>query len=467
METILRNARIFTDGEFIFGDLYINDSIISKIEKTCNGRDFARGGAACTAVQATDSDHLSSSLSGTPSGSLSSSLTNCPLGSLSNNSSCYPSNRPKEIDLNGLTILPGLVDIHTHGALGLDFSTASEEELTTLLEFYATHGTTTVLATTMTDSVDNISAACRRISAYSAASDYSGNISVFSTASDYSEDISAFCTAHIAGINLEGPFLSEAKRGAHDILQLRDATEDEFALYEAASQAPGFDSDLIRLITIAPEREGALDFISRHAEICSLGHTACSYDTALEAFRLGVSHVTHLFNAMPEPGHRAPGLVGAAFDAGSSFNSCDAPHRGICCELICDGLHVHPSAIRTSFKCLPGQIALISDSIRPTGLEDGSYIAGGLHVQKTGEELRLEDGTLAGSGITLLEGLRRCISFGIDEKAAIHAATDIPAVSVGIDNICGKLLPGRCADLLVTDSNYALQAVFLRGLQLR
>ncbi|MCR5323318.1 MAG: N-acetylglucosamine-6-phosphate deacetylase [Lachnospiraceae bacterium] len=338
-------------------------------------------------------------------------------------------------DYTGNKIIPGLFDIHTHGCLGYDFTVSSAEEDVKMLNHYATHRVTSLLATTMTSAPDIYRRACSQIGRLT------GTVrDVF--------------PAKIRGINTEGPFLSLEKKGAHDPQYITAPDEAYFNELNALS------GGIIRLITIAPEQENAIEFIKKHtacnaadkksALYVSVGHSDCDYDTAMKAFKAGADHVTHLYNAMNGLHHRKPGIPGAAADANAWV------------ELICDGLHVHESVIRQAFKAYPGRIVLISDSIAPSGLPDGQYSSGGLPVFLKNGEIRLEDGTLAGSGITLFEGLKRCVKdFGVPEEEAILAATYNPAASVGLEGRCGSIAVGLDADFVVIDDDYKLLAVHI------
>ena len=346
-----------------------------------------------------------------------------------------PEGAEEVVDCRGNKIIPGLFDIHTHGCLGFDFTVSSAEEDVKKLRHYAMHGVTSVLATTMTSAPDTYRRACAQIK----------------QAADSPSDV---FPAKIRGINAEGPFLSLEKKGAHDPQYITAPDEDYF------NELNSLSGGMIRLITIAPERENAIDFIRKHtadnasnrdsALYVSIGHSDCGYDTAMEAFNAGADHVTHLYNAMNGIHHRKPGIPCAAGDTKAWV------------ELICDGLHVHESVIRHTFSAYPGRVVMISDSISPTGLPDGEYIAGGLPATMKNGEIRLSDGTLAGSSTPLFEGLRRCVKqFGIPEEEAILAATYNPAASVGLENRCGSIAEGLDSDFLVIDDDFNLLQVHL------
>ena len=204
-------------------------------------------------------------------------------------------------------------------------------------------------------------------------------------------------------------------------------------------------------MTVACEEEGALPFIQEVSGVCtvSLGHTTADYDTAMAGFAAGASHATHLYNGMPSLLHRAPGVIGAAFDAGASV------------ELICDGLHIHPSVIRTTYQIFGDRLNLISDSLRCAGMPDGDYELGGQPIVVKNHKATLLDGTLAGSSISLLDAVRNVVRFGLPLAGAVYAASTAPAQAARLD--AGVLQVGKAADLVVLDGNLGLQAVFVDG----
>ncbi len=329
---------------------------------------------------------------------------------------------PADLDAQGGYLIPGLVDIHTHGAIGEDFSDGSSEGVQRLGLWYASQGTTSFLATTMTLQEPELNAAIDAIRGYRRGSG-----------------------AKCAGIHLEGPFLSYEKRGAQNPENLHAPDIEMFQRLNARSGGN------VRLITVASEAPRALEFIRKIAKVCtvSLGHSAADYDTALSAFRAGASHATHLCNGMPPLLHRAPGIIGAAFDAGATA------------ELICDGLHVHPAMVRVLFQLFGDKVNLISDSLRCAGMPDGNYTLGGQPIRVSKGKATLLDGTLAGSSISLLEGVRRAVSFGIPLERAVYAASTAPAKAVDID--AGEVAVGKTADLVLLGQNLRLRAVFVDG----
>ena len=251
--------------------------------------------------------------------------------------------------------------------------------------------------------------------------------------------------AVIRGINMEGPFLDPARKGAHVEEWICRPDAD---LVRQLNQASG---GLICLVTLAPNVEGAGDFIREmHKEVCiSLGHTAADYDCAVEAMKMGAHHVTHLYNAMNPFVHRAPGLIGAAMDDPECM-----------VELISDGYHIHPSAIRATFRMFgPDRVILISDSMRAAGMPDGTYELGGQEVTVGDRKAVLGDGTLAGSATNLYGCMCKAVEFGIPLGQAVKAATVNPARSIGIYDRVGSIAPGKEADILLVTDHLELKKV--------
>ena len=328
----------------------------------------------------------------------------------------------KVIDAEGLLVLPGLVDIHSHGAAGEDFSDGNPEGLKKILQYEKRCGITSYCPTSMTFPKERL----RQIFA--------------SIKGAQTED-----GATVVGINMEGPFLDPAKKGAH--VEKWIAAPDVAFVRELNQDADG----LVRLVTLAPNMDGAEEFIKEmHEEVCiSLGHTAADYDCASRAMKLGAHHVTHLYNAMQPFGHRAPGLIGAAMDDPECM-----------VELICDGYHIHPSAIRAAFRLFgPERVILISDSMRATGMENGTYELGGQEVTVKDRKAVLKDGTLAGSATNLYGCMCKAVEFGIPLEQAIMAVTANPARSIGIFDQVGSIRIGKQADLLLVSENLELKRV--------
>lgn len=331
------------------------------------------------------------------------------------------------IDAAGLYAIPGLVDIHFHGCMKRDFCDGTEESIRVIAEYQLSQGITTICPATMTVPVAQINQICE------AAGRYHGTTG-----------------AALRGINLEGPFISPAKKGAQ---KADNILPPDAALLRHWMDLSG---GLCRLIDIAPEAEGAMEFIGQVKDEIniSVAHTTADYDTARMAFERGANHITHLYNAMPPFTHRAPGVVGAG---------AEQPH--VYAELICDGVHIHPSVIRATFAMFGAdRIVLISDSMEATGLADGSYMLGGQPVEVRGNEARLADGTLAGSVTNLMNCLRYTVkTAGIPLGDAVRCATVNPAKSVGLYDVVGSLAPGKVADILLMDEELNLVSIIHNG----
>ena len=329
-----------------------------------------------------------------------------------------------DIDAAGAYLIPGFVDIHTHGAMGEDFSDGLAEGMPKMADYYAAHGVTGYLATTMTLKEEVLTPAMNVIR-------------------DFKRERGAKCL----GVHLEGPFLGYAKRGAQAAENLHAPDCDMFDRLNAESGGQ------VRLVTVACEEPGAMDFISHVSRACavSLGHTSANYDQAMEAFGRGASHATHLFNGMDGLHHRTPGIVAAAMDAGASA------------ELICDGLHIHPAVIRLVHKLYGDKLNLISDSLRCAGMPDGDYMLGGQPITVSGGKATLTGSdTLAGSSISMLDALRNVVRFGLPLADAVYAATTAPADAVRLYDT-GRIAAGCCADLVLLDEKLELMRVFVDG----
>lgn len=337
-----------------------------------------------------------------------------------------------EPDAEGLYILPGLVDIHFHGAGGYDFCEATTEAFSNLEEYQIQHGITTVFPATMT-------------------LDESTLQNILKKAAEY---VSFEGKGVIEGITLEGPFLSETKRGAQNKASLRKPDVDFYRQMQQISD------NLIKQVAVAPEEDSDMTFISEVSKevVVSLAHSAADYEIASEAFESGANHVTHLFNGMNPFLHREPGIVGAALDNQSVF-----------VELIGDGVHIHPTVVRAMFQLFgPERICMISDSLSATGMPDGEYCLGGQKVLKKGEFATLEDGTLAGSVSNLYECMKKAVlEMQIPLEHAILACTKTPAKSLGVDDKCGILEEGRKADILILDKNLEIKYVIKNGKMVR
>lgn len=333
--------------------------------------------------------------------------------------------------------VPGLIDIHFHGCGGYDLSDGTVEALAGLAKYEASVGVTGIVPATMTLKEERLFEICRAAAAYAEMPE--------------TYDRAAFC-----GIHLEGPFIAAAKAGAQDSAHIR---LPDVELFDSLQEACGHR---IRLVDLAPETEGAMEFIEAVCKkavyektVVSLAHTAADYDISMKAFAAGASHVTHLYQAMTGFHHRAPGLIGAAADS-----------EAVTVELICDGIHAHPAAVRTAFKIFgDDRIILISDSMRATGMGDGKYDLGGQEVSVTGRLATLRDGIIAGSVTDLADCLRIAVlQMGIPLESAVKCATANPAKRIGIYERCGSITPGKLADIvLLRKEDLSLRQVILKG----
>ncbi len=329
-------------------------------------------------------------------------------------------------DCTGLKIIPGFVDIHIHGCNNHDCTDGSPESVAQMSRYLAAHGVTSFCPTTMTLPETELARS------FSFVKSAMGN-----------ED-----GAYIHGINMEGPFISPAKKGAQNEKYI---TLPDIEFFERLNSICP-----VMLCDIAPEMPGAPEFIKSAKEKCviSAAHTTADYEAVTEAISCGLSHATHLFNAMTGFGSREPGAVGAFFDDKNS-----------CCELICDGIHIAPPVLRTAFRILgENRTVVISDSMMAAGLADGEYSLGGQAVIKSGFRATLPDGTLAGSVTNLHSELLNLILFGIPEKQALKSVSINPAASIGAENICGSIAKGKNADLVIIDNELKnISAVFVKG----
>lgn len=334
-------------------------------------------------------------------------------------------------DLGGALVIPGLVDIHVHGCAGADFSDGDYAGLVRMARYLARRGVTSFAPASMTlpyDALDKAFHAAARLRREGLADG-----------------------ARLMGIQMEGPFLSREKRGSQNPAYLRLPDWDRFLrLYDAAE-------GLLRIVDVAPELPGAAEFTRRASEKCrvSVAHTAAGYDQTAAVFDAGATHLTHLFNAMSGIHHRHPGPIGAASE-----------RENVTAELICDGIHVHPSAVRMAFRLFPGRICLISDALRCCGMADGSYSLGGQEILLSGGVARLTGGAIAGSAADLYQCMRRAVSFGIPREQAVWAATALPARVIGRESETGAIADGRAADFVICGGELEPEAVYLGGKRL-
>ena len=336
-------------------------------------------------------------------------------------------------DLEGATVIPGLIDVHSHGNSGADFSDGDYEGLKRMAAHYAQCGITSFAPASMTLPYDVLAKA-------------------FATAKQLVEEAPAGCSA-LRGIQMEGPYFSYKKRGAQNADYLK---EPDFEGFKKLFEDCG---GLVRIVDVAPELPGAAEFVAQASKLCtvSVAHTDSDYDHARAAFDAGASHLTHLYNAMPGINHRNPGVIPAAVET-----------PGVRAEIISDGYHIHPAAVRLAFTMFGGdRMVLISDSGRCEGLPEGSkFELGGQDAWLRNGVAKLADGTIACSATNLFDCMKNAISFGVKEEDAIRAASYNPACAIGADKEVGSIEAGKVADFVVCNADYTSKRVFLAGKEL-
>lgn len=327
-----------------------------------------------------------------------------------------------------LYAIPGLIDIHLHGAVGMDFSDGKPEAIEKIAEYEAFQGITTIMPTTMSLQEKELEKTVKVIAAYK----------------------NGGAKADVAGIYLEGPFMSKERKGIHKEENLQ---QPDLALVERLQkQAKG----KIKIVTVAPELENAIDFIkagSKKYKI-SIAHTAAGYDVSKEAFAAGAKQLTHFFNGMAPFNHREPGIIGAALEN----DECMA-------ELICDECHIHPTVINMTLRIFgPERVILVSDSMRATGMEDGKYMLGEQQVVVKDGVARMKGGALAGSTKNLMDCLKIAVKdMKIPLETAVRAATWNPAVAAGVENKYGSITPGKHANAVFVDKDLNVVMVMMNG----
>lgn len=341
------------------------------------------------------------------------------------------------MDGKGCYAIPGLIDLHFHGCKGDDFCDGNKDAIGRIAEYEASVGVTAIAPATMTLPVEELE-------------------QILHTAAEYKKETKDCRKADFLGINMEGPFISPAKKGAQDARNILPCSVEICDRFLKASEG------LVKFIGIAPEEsEHAAEFIREvHERVnISLAHTNADYDTAMEACRAGANHAVHLYNAMPAFTHRAPGVVGAVFD-----------NKDVMAEIICDGIHIHPSVVRATFQMMGAdRMILISDSMRATGMPDGQYTLGGLDVKVVGRLATLvSDGAIAGSATNLMDCMRTVVKkMDLPLETAVACATINPARSLGVEEQYGSLEAGKKAHVVLLDQDLELNAVIKDGVKIR
>ena len=341
------------------------------------------------------------------------------------------------IDASGCYVVPGFIDLHFHGCVGADLCDGKVESIQRMAEFQASKGTTSICPATMTFSEEILTPIMQSVKSFVEA--------------QRAGETPKKC-ANFIGVNMEGPYISPSKVGAQNPAYVHAGAVEEFACLNEAS------GNMIKLVDVAPEVEGNIDFIRQvkaQGTRVSIAHTCANYDETKEAFSAGARQMTHLFNAMNPIHHRNPGPIVAAEE-----------DERVMAELICDGIHSHPAIIRMAFKLFgDDRIILISDTMRACGLEDGTYDLGGQDVKVEGSLATIADGSIAGSVTCLPDCLRYAVkTAGIPLESAIKCATENPARALGLEGKIGAIKEGLFADILVLNDDLALKSVIIRGM---
>jgi len=334
------------------------------------------------------------------------------------------------IDLNGATVIPGLVEVHSHGNSGADFSDGDYEGLKAMARYFAECGATSFAPASMTLPYDVLEKA-------------------FANAQQLHAEAPEG-HSRLMGIQMEGPYFSYKKRGAQNADYLKEPDFDGFKkLYDECD-------GLIRIVDIAPELPGAAEFVAKASKLCtvSIAHTDCTYDQARAAVDAGITHMTHLYNAMPGINHRNPGAIPAGVE-----------NEAVQAEIICDGFHIHPAAVRLAFTMFKNRMILVSDSGRCAGQSEGyQFDLGGQMAEIRGGVAKLVGtDTIACSASNMWQCLRNTISWDVPEEEAVRAATYNPAKALNALDKIGSIEEGKYADFIITNADYSEKKVFIGG----
>ena len=338
------------------------------------------------------------------------------------------------VDRTGSWVAPGYVDTHIHGFFGVDVMFCDPAGLNRSSLELARHGTTSWTPTTLTASLEQTRDACA---------------SVLEADEMREQD---FCGARIQGIFLEGPFFAEKYKGAQNKIYMVDPSIDALRLWQEAAQG------LVVRSALAPERDGSLEYISRAGELgvaCALGHSNATYEQGLDAVAVGANSFVHTYNAMSPLHHRNPGLVGCAMDTPDTYS-----------ELICDGKHVAPGAVKALVRAKGWQhVALITDCLSCGGMPEGEYVLGELAIVLSDGVAHLkEEGNLAGSVLTMDQAVRNVVAWDVvTAEQAIRMATEVPAKMSLIEDMCGYIMPGRDADFNVLTPDLTVRETYIGG----
>ncbi|MCA0985144.1 N-acetylglucosamine-6-phosphate deacetylase [Halobacillus yeomjeoni] len=341
-----------------------------------------------------------------------------------------PSNIDEAVELDkGDYIFPGFIDIHIHGAAGADTMDATPKALETMAETLPKEGTTSFLATTITDEEDRISEALKN------ASEFKKTDSI---------------GAEMLGVHLEGPFINKKHAGAQPLSCIGPASVDQFKKWQETAEG------LIRVVTLAPEEDQdhqLIQYLNDTGVIPSIGHSHATYEEVKQAAENGLKHATHLFNAMRPMHHREPGVVGAVFLS-----------EDLMAEIIFDRIHVAQEMVELAYKNIGSdRMILITDSMRGKCLQNGTYDLGGQHVHLKDGEARLEDGTLAGSVLKMNEAVKNMSQLGVSPLDLMKMSSWNAAKSLGVDDRKGSIAAGKDADLVIMDKDFNIKQTYCRG----